>query len=31
LHNSLFIVLLHIWEQNILVFEEEWVGRLLKL
>jgi hypothetical protein len=29
LHNSLSIVLLGIWEQNILVFDEEWVGRLL--
>jgi hypothetical protein len=29
LHNSLLIVLLDIWEQNILVFGEEWVGRLL--
>jgi len=29
LHNSLLIVLLDIWEQNILVFDEEWVGRLL--
>ena len=27
--NSLLIVLLDIWEQNILVFDEEWVGRLL--
>jgi hypothetical protein len=31
LHNSLLIVLLDIWEQNILVFDEEWVGRLLHL
>jgi len=29
LHNSLLIVLLDIWEQNILVFDAEWVGRLL--
>ena len=29
LHNSLLIGLLDIWEQNILVFDEEWVGRLL--
>jgi hypothetical protein len=29
LHNSLLIVLLDIWEHNILVFDEEWVGRLL--
>ena len=29
LHNSLLIVLLDIWEQNVLVFDEEWVGRLL--
>jgi hypothetical protein len=29
LHNSLLIVLLDMWEQNILVFDEEWVGRLL--
>ena len=29
LHNLLLIVLLDIWEQNILVFDEEWVGRLL--
>jgi hypothetical protein len=29
LHNSLLIVLLDIWEQNILVFDEEWVGHLL--
>jgi hypothetical protein len=29
LRNSLFIVLLDMWEQNILVFDEEWVGRLL--
>jgi len=29
LHSSLLIVLLGIWEQNILVFDEEWVGRLL--
>jgi hypothetical protein len=27
--NSLLIVLLDIWGQNILVFSEEWVGRLL--
>ena len=30
LHNSLLIVLLDIWEQNILVFDDEWVGRLLE-
>jgi hypothetical protein len=29
LHNSLLLVLLDIWEQNILVFDEDWVGRLL--
>ena len=29
LHNSLLIVLLDVWDQNILVFDEEWVGRLL--
>jgi hypothetical protein len=29
LHKPLLIVLLDIWEQNILVFDEEWVGRLL--
>jgi hypothetical protein len=29
LHNSLLIILLDIREQNILVFDEEWVGRLL--
>jgi hypothetical protein len=29
LHNTLSIVLLDIWEQNILVFGEEWVWRLL--
>jgi hypothetical protein len=29
LHNSLLIILLDIWEQNILVFDEEWVGLLL--
>jgi hypothetical protein len=29
LHNSLFIVLLDMWEQNILVFNEKRVGRLL--
>ena len=28
LHNLLFVVF-DIWEQNILVFDEEWVGRLL--
>ena len=27
--NSLVIVLLDIWEQNILVLDEEWIGRLL--
>ena len=27
LHNSLLIILLDIWERNILVFDEEWVGR----
>jgi hypothetical protein len=31
LHNSLLIVLLDLLEQNILVLEEEWVRRLLKL
>jgi hypothetical protein len=30
-HNSLLIVLLDVGEQNILVFDEEWVGRLLDL
>jgi len=29
LHNSLLIVLLDVWEQNILVFVEEWVRSLL--
>ena len=29
MHNSLLILLLDTWEQNILVFDEEWVGRLL--
>jgi len=29
LHNSLLIVLLDIWEQNILLFDEEQVGSLL--
>ena len=29
LHNSLLIVLYYIWEQNISVFYEECVGRLL--
>jgi hypothetical protein len=29
LHNSLLIGLLDIWEQNVLVFDEERVGRLL--
>ena len=29
LHNSIFIVLLDIWEKNISVIDEEWVGRLL--
>ena len=29
LHNSLLIIFLDIWEQNILVFDEEWFGRLL--
>jgi hypothetical protein len=29
LHNSLLIILLDVWEQNALVFDEEWVGRLL--
>jgi hypothetical protein len=29
LHNSLLIVLPDIWEQNILVFDEEWIGHLL--
>jgi hypothetical protein len=29
LHNSLLIVLLDLLKQNILVLEEEWVGRLL--
>ena len=28
LHNSFLIVLLDIWEQNILVFDEERIGRL---
>ena len=31
LHNSLLIGLLDIWEQNILVFDEEWGGRLMDL
>jgi hypothetical protein len=30
LHNSSLIVLVDIWERNILVFDEEWVGRLLE-
>ena len=30
-HNSLLIVLLDLWEQNILLLDEEWVGRLLDL
>jgi len=29
LHKSLLIVFLYIWEQSILVFDEEWFGRLL--
>jgi len=29
LHNSIFIILLDICEQNILVIDEEWVGCLL--
>jgi len=29
LHNPLLIVLLRVWEQNILVFDEDWVGYLL--
>jgi hypothetical protein len=28
-HNSLLIVLLDLWEQNVLVLDEKWVGRLL--
>jgi hypothetical protein len=31
LHNSLLIGLLDLWEQNILVLVEDWVGRLLEL
>ena len=31
LHNSLLFVLLDLWEQNILVLDEESVGRLLDL
>ena len=31
LQNSLLIGLLDLWEQNILVLDEEWVGRLLGL
>jgi hypothetical protein len=31
LHNLLLIVLLDLWEQNILVLDEEWVGSLLDL
>jgi hypothetical protein len=31
LYNSLLIVLLDIWEQNILVCGKEWVERLLAL
>jgi len=31
LHNSLLIILLDLWEQNILLLDEEWVGRLLEL
>jgi hypothetical protein len=30
-HNSLLIVLLDLCEQNVLVLDEEWVGRLLGL
>ena len=29
--DSLLIVLLNLWEQNILLLDEEWVGRLLAL
>jgi len=29
LHNSLLSCLLDIWQRNILVFDEEWAGRLL--
>ena len=29
LHNSLSIGLLDLWEKNILMLDEEWVGRLL--
>ena len=31
LYDSLLIVLLNLWEQNILVLDEEWAGRLLAL
>jgi hypothetical protein len=29
LHNSLLIIFLDLWEQNISVFNEEWVGHLI--
>jgi hypothetical protein len=31
LHNWLLIVLLDLWEQNILVLDKEWIGRVLDL
>jgi hypothetical protein len=31
LYDSLLIVLLNLWEQNLLLLDEEWVGRLLAL
>jgi len=31
LHDSLLIVLFDLWKQNILLLDEEWVGRLLDL
>jgi hypothetical protein len=31
LHNSFLIVLLDLWQQNILRLDEKWVGRLLAL
>ena len=31
LYDSLLIVLLNLWEQNILLLDEEWVGRLVTL
>jgi len=31
LYDLLLIVLFNLWEQNILLLDEEWVGRLLAL